>query len=147
MKFDIPSDLEKFYDPSKVDVYELKYTHELNKLNAKERLKSYLQRKNMESGYISDSLVTQWMIHLKALELALNEVQRLENEKQEVITRAEWEKENTCQYCKAVQPLAWRSDLGYACLPCHEAGQLLTSQSYLTPERVKSISRKLGLKP
>lgn len=146
MKFNVPSDLEKFYDPSKVDVYELKYTHETNKLRAKDELKRYLQAKNMDASYISDYLVMEWMVHIEALQLAVLEAQRIENEKQSVINRAQWVKENTCQYCGNVQPLAWRQDLGYACLPCHEAGKLLTSQSYLTPVRVKSLSKALGLK-
>lgn len=146
MKFDIPKELEKFYDASKVDVYEIKYTHENNKLRAKEALSLYLHKHNIDSGYVSDSLVQEWMVHQKALELAALAARRIELEELSKRDRQQWEKDNTCQYCGDIGPLAHKNPLGSACPPCHKAAEFMAAQSYLTPVRVKSIGRKLGLK-
>lgn len=144
----VPARLAPYFNDVDVHPAEVIHTHELNKLRATRELAEYksTDKHPVSVLEVTEAEVTDWMIHVLALERANNAYRREANKEEERIKREAWKKEQTCPYCKQVDAtVAIQPDgHGKMCQDCRDVLETMRIDQLKTKERVKALGEAMG---
>lgn len=146
--YPVPARLAPYFNDVEVHPAEVTYTHELNRLSAARELAQHksTDKHPVSPMEIGEAELTDWMMHVLALERADHAYRREVNKEEERIKREAWKKEYTCPYCKQVDgTVSVRADgYGKMCQDCRDVLETMRIDQLKTKERVKALGEAMG---